>query len=113
MNEIVTLLNLTFIYNFYTWLTVMFYLFVNALYEWNTNSCIHLNVTLVSILVSNFQGSHLWQKCETSTCDASAFFCSSLVKTEPTWLHPRDLIFKAKSTSVVYILTEQPYEAGR
>ena len=49
MNEIVTLLNLTFIYNFYTWLTVMFYLFVNALYEWNTNSCIHLNVTLVSI----------------------------------------------------------------
>ena len=48
MNEIVTLLNLTwFIYNFYTWLIVMFCLFVNAQYEWNvtmTNSCVRLNV---------------------------------------------------------------------
>ena len=48
-NQIVTLLNLTlFIYNFYTWLIVMFCLFVNALYECNvtkTNSCVHLNVT--------------------------------------------------------------------
>ena len=36
MNEIVTLLNLTlFTYNFYTWLIVMFHLFVNALYEWS------------------------------------------------------------------------------
>ena len=33
---------------FYTWLIVMFCLFVNALYEWNvikTNSCAHFNVT--------------------------------------------------------------------
>ena len=49
MNEIVTLLNLTlFIYNFYTWLFVMFCLFVNALFDWNvtkTNSCVHLNGT--------------------------------------------------------------------
>ena len=48
MNEIVTLLNLTFIDNFYTWLIVMFCLFGNALYDWNvtkTNSCVHLNVT--------------------------------------------------------------------
>ena len=48
MNEIATLLNLTsFIYNFHTWLIVMFCLFVNALYEWNvtkTNSCVQLNV---------------------------------------------------------------------
>ena len=49
MNEIVTLLKLTlFIYNFYTWLVVMYCLFVNALYDWyitKTNSCVHLNVT--------------------------------------------------------------------
>ena len=49
MNEIVRLLNLTlFIYNFDTWLIVMFCLFVNALYEWNitkTNSCVHLKVS--------------------------------------------------------------------
>ena len=49
MNEIVTLLNLTlFIRNFSTWLTVMFCLFVNGLYEWNvtkTNCYVHLNVT--------------------------------------------------------------------
>ena len=67
MNEIVILLNLTlfvynfhtwlivmfclfvnvFIYNFYTWLIVMFCLFVNVLYEWSVtkkNSCVHLNV---------------------------------------------------------------------
>ena len=46
---IVRLLNITiFIYNFYTWLILMFRLFFNALYEWNvtkTNSCVHLNVT--------------------------------------------------------------------
>ena len=42
-----TFLNL-FTYNVYTWLIVVFCLFVNALYEWNvakTNSCVHLNVT--------------------------------------------------------------------
>ena len=47
MNDIVTLLNLTFIYNFYTWLIVMFYLFDNTLYEWNitkTNFCVRFTV---------------------------------------------------------------------
>ena len=48
MNENVTVLNLTlFIYNFFTWLIVMFCLFVNVLYEWNItkkNSGGHLNV---------------------------------------------------------------------
>ena len=48
-NEIVTSLNFTvFIYNFYTWLIVMFCLFVNALDGWSvsmTNSCVHINVT--------------------------------------------------------------------
>ena len=35
MNESVTLLNLTeFIYNFNTWLIVMFCIFVDALYVW-------------------------------------------------------------------------------
>ena len=37
-----------FIYNFYTWLIVMFCLFVNALYEWKVtkpNFCVRLNVT--------------------------------------------------------------------
>ena len=40
----ITELNL-FIYNFYTWLIVMFCLFVNVLYEWNitkTNSCVNV-----------------------------------------------------------------------
>ena len=35
-----------FIYTFYTWLIVLFCLFVNVLYEWNVttkNSCVHLN----------------------------------------------------------------------
>ena len=49
MNETATLWNLTlFIYNFYTWLTVMVCLFLNALSEWSitqTNSSVHLNVT--------------------------------------------------------------------
>ena len=49
MISYVLLLNITnlFIYNFYTWLIVMFCLFVNVLYEWNitkTNSNVHLNV---------------------------------------------------------------------
>ena len=44
----VTLLNLTlFSYNFYTWLIVMFCLFVKSLCQWNVtkiHSCVHLNV---------------------------------------------------------------------
>ena len=47
MNECY-IVEFNFIYNFYTWLTVMFGLFVNVLYERNvtkTNSCVHLNVT--------------------------------------------------------------------
>ena len=49
------MLNLTlFIYNFFTWLIVMFCLFVNALYEWNItkkNSSGHLNwqINIVSL----------------------------------------------------------------
>ena len=37
-----------FIYNFYTWLIVMFCPFVNALHEWNvtkTNACAHLTAS--------------------------------------------------------------------
>ena len=58
MNEIVTLLNLTwFIYNFDTWLIVMFCAFVNALYEWNatkTNFRVHWQIHVhwqINILV--------------------------------------------------------------
>ena len=58
MNEIVALLNLSwFIYNFYTWLIVMFCVFVNELYEWNatkTNFCVHWQIHVhwqINILV--------------------------------------------------------------
>ena len=38
------------------------------------------------------QGRHVWQKCTSW----ASFFCSSLEKSEPTWLHPKALNFKAK-----------------
>ena len=38
MNETVTLLNLNYIYTFYTWLIVMFCPFVNALHKWNVTA---------------------------------------------------------------------------
>ena len=47
MNETVTLLNLTsFIYNFYTWLIIMFCLFVNALYDWNFTKIIPVYIEM-------------------------------------------------------------------
>ena len=46
ISEIVKLLKLTlFVYNFHTWLTAMFCLFVNKMYQWNVtkrNSYAHL-----------------------------------------------------------------------
>lgn len=47
-------------------------------------------------------------------CHGPTIFCSSLVKSKPTWLHPGELPFKAKHYFFcVYILVEQPNEACR
>ena len=40
-------------------------------------------------------------------------FCSSLVKSDPTWLHPEELRFEAENTPIVSLLIEEWNEACR
>ena len=47
MNEIVIFLNLNFIcFNLYTWLIVMFYLYVSTLYERSTTKLIPVHIVM-------------------------------------------------------------------
>ena len=37
----------------------------------------------------------------------ASLFCSSLVKSDPTWLHPEELRFEAENTPIVSMLIEE------
>ena len=54
------------------------------------------------------QGWHVGHNCQLH--HKPAIFCSSLVKSEPIWLLPEQLKFKAKMYSAAWILIEQPYK---
>ena len=46
-------------------------------------------------------------------CHEPVSFSSSLLKREPTWLQPKEFIFKQKCPSVAWKLVELPYKTCR
>ena len=60
--------------------------------------CLFLSNCLRFCVWHHEQNSHVWQQCPLG--DERILFCSSLLKNVSSQLHPEELWFKAKSTSV-------------
>ena len=60
----------------------------------NSCKCCHF-VSSILCMWPREQCQHMWQKI--NVIMSHPFFCSSLVKSDPTWLHPGELKFKAKN----------------